>query len=52
MSVASACDVQARGVAMVDYMKARVDRVEKALVDCTRVKTVCVEWLGKTSSPT
>ncbi|KAF0713007.1 hypothetical protein AaE_011888 [Aphanomyces astaci] len=46
MTVATGCDIEGRGVAMVTSMKARVDRVERALVDCTPVKTVCVEWLG------
>ncbi|ETV74829.1 hypothetical protein, variant [Aphanomyces astaci] len=45
MTVATGCDIEGRGVAMVTSMKARVDRVERALVDCTPVKTVCVEWL-------
>ncbi|ETW03230.1 hypothetical protein, variant 1 [Aphanomyces invadans] len=45
MSVATACDVEERGIAMVESMRARVNRVERALVDCTPVKTVCVEWL-------
>ncbi|RQM21602.1 hypothetical protein B5M09_006794 [Aphanomyces astaci] len=49
MTVATGCDIEGRGVAMVTSMKARVDRVERALVDCTPVKTVCVEWLGMQS---
>ncbi|ETW03231.1 hypothetical protein, variant 2 [Aphanomyces invadans] len=40
MSVATACDVEERGIAMVESMRARVNRVERALVDCTPVKTI------------